>query len=1420
MYFPSFRVLELVKVRIFPIKDFWLFIIGILLISLTSAAMGTFVSGIKPSEFFLGEEEDVLVISDPKVSTPMTGNVPLSLKNDIKRITGVDTVSAEILGVTVAKNMNDKTIIIRGITADFFNITHPVALQGNWFDQLFEGGVNSSKTFVAVAGKTLAQETGLTIGSKLVLVSTITPMTLEIIVEGIVTTGTPIDTELILPLSTAQAMVGRTAGYVSLIRVKANPSIISKTQLSNILNSEYQVSVKVQSRDLTHEGGLSGEPVLVYSSTGVLVAEQKLDSDDSATFKLPFGTYRIVAVPSFTEQSEPVEVFMNQSIMTPINLWIGKPNHELLINVSYNNRPALNATVIVTDVFQKNRGYEGATSSTGVIKFSNLTESYYRVRVSYRGLNKTHQFNLNESRELRVKIANFLQLRIYNATNGGEIKGGRIQLLNTSNPSDVLFPKNSTSDKTVLPYNSGDILQVENPGIYLVNFSLGNRHRIWNQSILGSTSKEIHFGKAKLGVTVFGFFDELLAGSNVSVSFKNEIIDNNITNEDGKIIFELETGELYEIKAINPINSSTTSSTIIFDRQKDINLRFMYWINIVTYNGTAEDYRFSRLANCNIVLYNNVTILDELSSDINGTVRITVDQPGIYYLNASYLSYHWHKSININRSDENTNIKIPLGKVKVKIKTKTSINLPIAGVIISISDENGVIENITTNNQGEAIVIIPLGNFTLTFLKMKFSRTISFSFSESQVYQLESVFDLTGTLIIRIISSGGRGIAGATVTAKNVLYNNTVVGVTNQQAEIAYSVLLWGNYSISVLIQDTTEQEFLIGFAEEKLTVILEVSIPQGLLIDTMSSLQWRGRANVAVVESAQYSLSLFSTTLGFVEITLFALMIVITALSLLSISSIISHPVTSNYANLRMIRSLGGSTKQLYFIVEVQLIGIGLISSIMGAGIGMVIMTQLPIFQLVSIGGLIITPTVNFELILAISITISSVVYMKTKQTVQDFLEISEPFAVIPRQSTLFPHEVPYITVSLKRSELRYSIIFLSLLFFSVTLILSLIRMFLIDWSDPSHDIHVYAQAASQIETLLRDFSQENFEIALKGPITRRILFNFLLAFLKSFFQIEYIVSAFMISFLSGIASLWLLKKVSSLIVFDNETDKSSRNYYPLLVVIAFSTTPIFIRSLLLPATDMFAFFLLLLSLWFFLNYINKNNSYFFIMSIIFGVIGALIREVILIVFLAYLLYPTSKKKKIFQLLFLGIPTLFLLLYSFNIDSTIFNFIMDGMGLPNINNSFDTWLSSTTEILLVRLTDLSLTIPFIISLAPLLVVIFFVSYRFVKRSSLDHQLLNLKILGFLVLWVLLYTILFIFLWNSTFVQRYWLLTGFILFQIALLPHFEIQKKNKTPISNNNQIYLFKHFNMFIFFILISYNLSYEIFSLIPLILA
>ncbi|MHA1954993.1 MAG: hypothetical protein ACW96U_13720, partial [Candidatus Heimdallarchaeaceae archaeon] len=95
---------NLVHIWIFSFKDLWLFLIGIIFVSATSGSVGAFMLGLGAEEFLLGESENILVVTQPGITTPFTGQVPLALQSDIQQILGVLAISPETLGLSIAQN--------------------------------------------------------------------------------------------------------------------------------------------------------------------------------------------------------------------------------------------------------------------------------------------------------------------------------------------------------------------------------------------------------------------------------------------------------------------------------------------------------------------------------------------------------------------------------------------------------------------------------------------------------------------------------------------------------------------------------------------------------------------------------------------------------------------------------------------------------------------------------------------------------------------------------------------------------------------------------------------------------------------------------------------------------------------------------------------------------------------------------------------------------------------------------------------------------------------------------------------------------------------------------------------------------------------------------------------------------------------
>ncbi|MFW9997797.1 MAG: hypothetical protein ACFFD4_37500, partial [Candidatus Odinarchaeota archaeon] len=165
------------------------------------------------------------------------------------------------------------------------------------------------------------------------------------------------------------------------------------------------------------------------------------------------------------------------------------------------------------------------------------------------------------------------------------------------------------------------------------------------------------------------------------------------------------------------------------------------------------------------------------------------------------------------------------------------------------------------------------------------------------------------------------------------------------------------------------------------------------------------------------------------------------------------------------------------------------------------------------------------------------------------------------------------------------------------VAFILSIIRYLIIDWTSPDYDFYSYSLFATKIEDWLVDFSSSKLEIIFQDNLARRFLFSFLLALPRYTLNVDHTFTAPVISIVSGLISLWLLKSISEIIGPKND-GKEQYDKYALWVVTAFGTSSIFIRSFTAPYTDMLALCFVLLSIRFFFLHLKNNKVTPFFLS------------------------------------------------------------------------------------------------------------------------------------------------------------------------------------------------------------------------------
>ncbi|MCK4971756.1 MAG: hypothetical protein KAS52_00410, partial [Candidatus Heimdallarchaeota archaeon] len=115
--------------NIIPKKRMFIAFIGFLISSTIITGGGILlISIVESTTSYLGESNDVLVISNPAASTPYTSVLPLELADTIKSIYGVIDVSPEVMTAAVHKN---KAVYFRGVDiTKFWEFTEVAYVEG------------------------------------------------------------------------------------------------------------------------------------------------------------------------------------------------------------------------------------------------------------------------------------------------------------------------------------------------------------------------------------------------------------------------------------------------------------------------------------------------------------------------------------------------------------------------------------------------------------------------------------------------------------------------------------------------------------------------------------------------------------------------------------------------------------------------------------------------------------------------------------------------------------------------------------------------------------------------------------------------------------------------------------------------------------------------------------------------------------------------------------------------------------------------------------------------------------------------------------------------------------------------------------------------------------------------------------------
>lgn len=342
-------------------------------------------------------------------------------------------------------------------------------------------------------------------------------------------------------------------------------------------------------------------------------------------------------------------------------------------------------------------------------------------------------------------------------------------------------------------------------------------------------------------------------------------------------------------------------------------------------------------------------------TDQNGFYRFHLQQ-GVYNISVTSFKTNEYQLINLS-SNSNVIFSIVPSYALTIFTFDDSINHFAKNTEVQILDLSGkLLLQDLTNNQGLSIFNLEYGTYNVSVKKgseLKWERLDIFQ-NEYLTFHMApyklSINAINATLLTPI--QNGR-ITITTLDGKKLFSN-----LTNQFGNIEF-LMDPGQYLVFLNISTYSwVKQLNIQQVNTSLQITFSVS--------TISS------TKIEVGDPSEYSASLLQQTLGLTESVVYVLAIILTILVSFGIMNVVSSCVSESRKAIGILRSLGASNNQMYYIVNFQILLISLIAGITGGFIGILLGSTISIEALeISLNQILTFNLLVSLMLLSISITL-----------------------------------------------------------------------------------------------------------------------------------------------------------------------------------------------------------------------------------------------------------------------------------------------------------------------------------------------------------------------------------------------------------------------------------------------------------------
>ncbi|MBD3228811.1 MAG: FtsX-like permease family protein [Candidatus Lokiarchaeota archaeon] len=772
---------HLFQINLIPRNRIYYAFIGLILASLLFSATTTSFTGVYSYlETYLGESEDILIITqEGSGRTIATGFIDLNIAHSASYINGVLVSSPETLTPSI---LNDQVYMVRGIdTTKFSMIDEYTILQGR--------NLSMSDLSGALVGERVAQKSKLEIGSRFIIFSSLRDVTLELTVLGIFKSSKDsLNDEILVPLPVGQWISGHYPSLCTFIRLKFSQDEISKSQLENMIMRKHTLSIYVNDRKSNLP--IEDAEVNIYDINEKLVFSGQTDSIGNVNIDLSIGNYTINVSKNGIKKSQ--SIYLLRDMNRQINISTDRKKHTLSVKIFNHSIPLEDRTVIIWK--DSNIILMDQTNGSGILEVS-LPEDNYQIATYY----------WNEYSKSQVEYTQYVFLDT-NMTLDFYFKNYSICFY-TVDP----ITKEFINAEVVIKNLNGTIIQSDStgsdgficfnnlrPDYYNITITAGDStyyDLLTLKSDLTRHYSILPFFKLNISVYNTSSHDPMNASIKI-VNLENDVFINNNTGLDGNICFDLESRN-YNITC--DVYGYSDSEIINLNG----NLNISFWIPPYLTVFQILNSSFSPMPGLNLSVSNQYSYYQGITN-LTGHLKLYLS-PSEYNITINLSRGIYSTELEVKEIYQDFEIITPPYNLTVYVYNGSSDEkLPVINKSVNIYNitTSNLIENKTTNSKGVASFLIEnnIYNLSLNLESKNFSKIININDNNKDVYFYTPPYNLT----VNITSSIDKNpMENVTVQILKLPYNEEIASGNTTSAGIFKTMVEEaGEYNISIIYLD------------------------------------------------------------------------------------------------------------------------------------------------------------------------------------------------------------------------------------------------------------------------------------------------------------------------------------------------------------------------------------------------------------------------------------------------------------------------------------------------------------------------------------------------------------------------------------------------------------------------------------------